>query len=151
MAAEVGAGVGGAAAHLGGDVDAAGEGEVGALSDHRAVEGEEAAALDAEGAPHGGGAAVEAGGEVCAGEGDGGVFEEFEFGADEGEFEGGGGFVVVEEDVGEAEGVGVHRAGDGDAVALEAVASQVLDGGVEAAFYDFEGGHGYSGASVRVS
>ena len=60
-------------------------------------------------------------------------------------------FVVAEKDVGETEGVDVHCAGDGHAVALKTVAAQVLDGGVEAALDYFEGRHNYSGASVGVS
>ena len=109
-----------------------------------AVDGTDAESLagfDAEGAVGGDGFSVERDGHVRAGEGDNGGGVEAERRAVDGEFEGGGGVGVTDEAVGEAEGQVVHRAGGRDAdIPVADPAGVILDGGLRAAFEDFDGG-----------
>ena len=99
MSAEAAADVGGAAAHEHRRVYAAGDGQVGPLAHQGSVEGKETSPLYAEGVPHRCGPAIEPGGEVCAGQGHGCVFQKFELWADEGHLKGGAILVVPQKDV----------------------------------------------------
>ena len=108
------------------------------------AEGEDGACGGRRGAPGRERGVVETGLEVCPGHGQDRIGQETQPGPGQGHLQPRRRLRVADQEVAHAQGVGVERAGLGDAVALVAVSAKVLDRGENAAVQDFEDVHGHS-------
>ena len=122
----------GAAAHDLGDVQAAGEGDVGPAARLGGLEPEGLPRLDRDGPIGGHRLPVQGGHQVSAGEGDGVGRVKAQLGAQHGALQHRLVLRVAHQDVGGGRRPGVHDPGDGHAELLIADAAHVLHGGQQA-------------------